>query len=138
METDTVAKHNIKRVSRFVTNNHVNIAKGCRGLVRIAAKASGKCLVVAVDWVDIDSPGLVVVECPEACGVNVHETMLRVGVELEWPPVEGRPAGGVDRVAGRGEALTGGDACCSIRESIEGLAERRGVEPPRPVALSGF
>lgn len=53
METGTVAKHNIKRISRFVRNKRVNIAKGCRGLVRIAAKASGKCLVVAVDWVDI-------------------------------------------------------------------------------------
>jgi len=53
METDTEVKYNIKRVSRFVRNERVNIAKGCRGLVRIAAKASGKCLVVAVDWVDI-------------------------------------------------------------------------------------
>ena len=53
METGTVAKHNIKRVSRFVTNNHVNIAEGCRGLIRIAANSSGGCLVVAVDWVDI-------------------------------------------------------------------------------------
>jgi len=53
METDTEVKYNIKRVSRFVRNKRVNIAKGCRGLVRIAAKASGKCLVVAVDWVDI-------------------------------------------------------------------------------------
>jgi hypothetical protein len=53
METGTVAKHNIKRVSRFVTNNHVNIAEGCRGLIRIAANSSGGCLLVAVDWVDI-------------------------------------------------------------------------------------
>lgn len=53
METDTVAKYNIKRVSRFITNKRVNVAKGCRGLVRIAARASGGCLVVAVDWVDI-------------------------------------------------------------------------------------
>ena len=53
METGTTPKHNIKRVSRFVGNKRVNVAKGCRGLVRIAAKASGKCLVVAVDWVDI-------------------------------------------------------------------------------------
>lgn len=53
METGTAAKHNIKRVSRFVTNERVNVAEGCRGLARIAAKASGGCLVVAVDWVDI-------------------------------------------------------------------------------------
>jgi hypothetical protein len=53
MDTDTKVKYNIKRVSRFVRNTRVNIAKGCRGLVHIAAKASGKCLVVAVDWVDI-------------------------------------------------------------------------------------
>ncbi len=53
METGTTPKHNIKRVSRFIGNKRVNIAKGCRGLVRIAAKASGGCVVVAVDWVDI-------------------------------------------------------------------------------------
>ena len=53
METGTTPKHNIKRVSRFVGNKRVNIAKGCGGLVRIAAKASGGCVVVAVDWVDI-------------------------------------------------------------------------------------
>ena len=27
-----------------------------------------------------------VVTCPEACGVNVTETMRRIGIELEWPP----------------------------------------------------
>ncbi len=37
---------------------------------------------------EFDRPGLIVVECPEACGVNVTETMRRVGVELEWPPVQ--------------------------------------------------
>jgi len=52
METDTIVKHNIKRVSRFVRNNRVAMPEGCRGLVRLAAKASGRCLVVAVDWVD--------------------------------------------------------------------------------------
>jgi hypothetical protein len=30
---------------------------------------------------------VVVVRCPEACGVNVTETMRRAGVDLEWPPV---------------------------------------------------
>lgn len=53
METGTVAKYNIKRVSRFVRNNRVDMAEGCRGLVALAAKAAGSCLVVAVDWVDI-------------------------------------------------------------------------------------
>ena len=53
METGTTAKYNIKRVSRFVTNSRVSLAEGCRGLVQIAAKAAGRCLVVAVDWVDI-------------------------------------------------------------------------------------
>jgi hypothetical protein len=52
MESATITKHNIKRVSRFVRNNRVNIANGCRGLIRLAAKAAGRCLVVAVDWVD--------------------------------------------------------------------------------------
>ena len=53
METNTIAKYNIKRVGRFVTNNRVNIAEGCRGLIRIAANSAGGCLVIAVDWVDI-------------------------------------------------------------------------------------
>ena len=48
METDTEAKYNIRRVSRFVRNIRVNIGEGCRGLVAIAAKAAGRCLVVAV------------------------------------------------------------------------------------------
>ena len=53
METGTTPKHNIKRVSRFVGNGRVNIAEGCRGLIALAAKSSGRCLVVAADWVDI-------------------------------------------------------------------------------------
>jgi len=28
-----------------------------------------------------------VVSCPEACGVNVTETMASIGIALEWPPV---------------------------------------------------
>lgn len=37
----------------------------------------------------VDNPGTrcrVIVSCPEACGVNVTETMKAVGIELEWPP----------------------------------------------------
>jgi len=29
---------------------------------------------------------LIAVRCPEACGVDVTETMASVGIELEWPP----------------------------------------------------
>ena len=53
LRTEALPKHSIKRVSRFVRNNRVNLAEGCRGLVALAAKASGRCLVVAVDWVDV-------------------------------------------------------------------------------------
>ena len=53
METGTTPRHNIKRVSRLVTNGRVNVAEGRRGPVRTAAKASGGCLVVAVDRVDV-------------------------------------------------------------------------------------
>ena len=35
----------------------------------------------------MDHPGLTVVHTPEAQGVNLTETMRRVGIELEWPPV---------------------------------------------------
>jgi hypothetical protein len=31
-------------------------------------------------------PGLKVLTCPEACGVDITATMLGVGIELEWPP----------------------------------------------------
>ncbi len=30
--------------------------------------------------------GLVVIACPEAQGVNVTETIRRIGIDLEWPP----------------------------------------------------
>jgi hypothetical protein len=53
MRTQTLAKYNIKRVGRFVSNDRVNIAEGCRGLIALAAKAAGRCLVIAVDWVDV-------------------------------------------------------------------------------------
>jgi len=33
-------------------------------------------------------PGMTVIECPEACGVNVTATMETCGIYLEWPPVE--------------------------------------------------
>lgn len=29
---------------------------------------------------------VIVLTTPEACGVNVTETMKRIGIELEWPP----------------------------------------------------
>jgi hypothetical protein len=53
MSTGTVAKHNIKRVWRFVRNAAVQVVEGQRALVTLAAKAAGGRLFVAVDWVDI-------------------------------------------------------------------------------------
>ena len=53
LQTGTVAEHNIKRVSRFVRNRRVSLAECCHGLVALAAKAPGRCLVVAVDRVDV-------------------------------------------------------------------------------------
>jgi len=53
MKTGSLAKHNIKRVSRFVGNSGVCIADGLKGLIVLAAKAAGGRLIVAVDWVDI-------------------------------------------------------------------------------------
>jgi len=35
-----------------------------------------------------EHPGLWLVRCPEAMGVDVTGTMRLVGVELEWPPRE--------------------------------------------------
>jgi len=53
METGTVTKYNIKRTSRFISNNRVDIAEGRRGLVGLAAKAGRGRLVIAVGWVDL-------------------------------------------------------------------------------------
>jgi len=33
-------------------------------------------------------PGLKIITCPEAQGVNVTATMKLIGIELEWPPRE--------------------------------------------------
>lgn len=30
--------------------------------------------------------GMKVIECPEACGINVTSTMKKIGIELEWFP----------------------------------------------------
>lgn len=35
-----------------------------------------------------DNPGLVVTTSPEAMGVNITETMKKIGIELEWPPMK--------------------------------------------------
>lgn len=51
--TSALPKHSIKRVWRFLKNHRVVVADGCRGLVHLAARASGGRLFVAVDWVDI-------------------------------------------------------------------------------------
>jgi len=53
MCTGTVAKHNIKRLWRFLRNGGVEVVEGARALVYIAAKASQGQLFMAVDWVDI-------------------------------------------------------------------------------------
>jgi len=34
------------------------------------------------------NPGYLVIQCPEACGINVTETMAAIGIQLEWPPIE--------------------------------------------------
>lgn len=41
------------------------------------------------DWIDVfqyQYPGLCVTTCPEAMGVNVSETMSKIGEKLQWPP----------------------------------------------------
>ncbi len=35
-----------------------------------------------------NAPELLVLYCPEACGVNVTATMVSLGQQLEWPPIE--------------------------------------------------
>jgi len=53
MATDALTKSRIKRVDRFLGNRRVRVAEGMRALVKLAAKAAGWRLVVAVDWVDV-------------------------------------------------------------------------------------
>ena len=36
---------------------------------------------------EIGHAGLMVTRCPEAMGINITETFRRIGIELEWPPV---------------------------------------------------
>ncbi len=50
----TVAKHNIKRVWRFLTNPRVDVAEGARALLSAIVRASPcKMLPIALDWVDV-------------------------------------------------------------------------------------
>jgi hypothetical protein len=53
MAGEGLVNSRIKRVDRFVGNSRVQVAEGMRALVRLAARAAGWRLVVAVDWVDI-------------------------------------------------------------------------------------
>ena len=39
-----------------------------------------------IDRFLVERPRQRVILCPEACGVNVHETMAALGVHLDWPP----------------------------------------------------
>jgi hypothetical protein len=48
-------KSRINRVDRFLGNEGVDVVEGLRGLVWLSAKASGRQLLVAIDWVDIRS-----------------------------------------------------------------------------------
>lgn len=34
-----------------------------------------------------EHPGYHILDCPEACGVDITATMKNIGIELEWPPV---------------------------------------------------
>jgi len=53
MKGRTVAKHNIKRVYRFLANPRITASDGAKALVLLAAKAAGGRLIINVDWVDI-------------------------------------------------------------------------------------
>jgi hypothetical protein len=50
-----LCKSRINRVDRFLGNEGVEVVEGLRGLVWLSAKASGRQLLVAIDWVDIRS-----------------------------------------------------------------------------------
>jgi len=47
-----------------------------------------KTLGVQLKEFELFKPVYSVTTCPEGMGVNVTETMKRLGVELEWPPVK--------------------------------------------------
>ena len=39
-----------------------------------------------VELFNLENPGYIVLTTPEACGVNITETMKNIGILLEWPP----------------------------------------------------
>ena len=41
-----------------------------------------------IDAFLLEHPGLIVLTCPEAHGVNVTEAMRCIGIGLEWPPIK--------------------------------------------------
>lgn len=50
-----------------------------------------KQLQIEIDIFNLTSNGIYdknfyVIKCPEACGVNITETMKQIGIWLEWPP----------------------------------------------------
>jgi hypothetical protein len=45
-----------------------------------------KLLRAGIETLLADHPGLTVLECPEACGLLVGETVEPLGVDLEWMP----------------------------------------------------
>ena len=49
-------------------------------------KGARKQLEMKIEEFKRGHPKHTVTRCPEAMGVNVTGTMLRIGVELEWPP----------------------------------------------------
>lgn len=40
------------------------------------------------DFMKVHGNGYIILTTPEACGVNITETMKNIGIELEWPPVK--------------------------------------------------
>lgn len=63
MDTDTSAKHNIKRVERFLANTGVEEVAIARGIFKAFAPASGPVLVLA-DWTDVPNAKLLVFALP--------------------------------------------------------------------------
>jgi hypothetical protein len=112
MNTDTTAKHNIKRVERFLGNTHVETQAIARGIFDAFAPTDGPVLVLA-DWTDVPNAKLLVFALP--CNGRSLPFFVRV---VPKNAGEGR------LIQAENEALKILHTICSGRSEIVVVADR--------------
>lgn len=85
----------------YIIWNRFNFFAHCRRMKRLHPQWSDRQIECCLYWQgtarknlrkEIDRfkqkhSGYLILECPESHGVNVTETMRRIGIKLEWPPM---------------------------------------------------